>query len=201
MRILSLDASTTTIGLAVIDYGDDLIPKLIHVEYFKPPQDIDIFEKLSKVRQFIFNKIEEFKPDQIALEDIVLFMKGKSTAATISSLAVLNRTVGLAVYDKLGKSPVLLNVLKIRHKIKFGKKLPAKEEIPELVAQILNISFPYQYNKKGKAIPENLDMADSIAVGLALFKINTTIEKPKKTRKLKSTVETKETKIKKPKTT
>ncbi len=44
-------------------------------------------------------------------------------------------------------------------------------------------------------------MADSIAVGLALFKINTTIEKPKKTRKLKSTVETKETKIKKPKTT
>jgi hypothetical protein len=54
----------------------------------------------------------------------------------------------------------------IRHGLKINKLLPKKEEIPELVAKHLGITFPYQLNKKGKIKIENYDMADGIAVAL-----------------------------------
>lgn len=176
-RIVGFDASTSTIGVAVIDYkiGQcDQVPqvKLIHNEFFKPPKKGTIFEILNKTREYITTVITDFKPDSIALEDIILFMKGHSTAKTISKLAVLNRTVGLAIYNS-GIEPELLNVMKIRHAIKLDKKLPSKESIPDLAAHHLGIdSFPYQMNKKNKPIIENYDMADAMAVALASIHIN-----------------------------
>lgn len=171
MRILSLDASTSTIGLAVIDYTSFGNMKLVHCEYYKPPKKGNIFERLAQVREYIYSQLDKYSPDHVALEDIILFMKNRSTATTVSGLAVLNRTVGLAVYNYSGQPPELLNVLKIRHAIKLTKDLPAKEEIPNLVSKHLGIEFPWKYNKKGKLVDENYDVADAIAVGLAGIKI------------------------------
>lgn len=185
-RVMGLDASTSTIGLSIIDYEDGYV-SLHHVEYFKPDKKGTIFERLSGVRKFITERLDKFKPDDVALEDIILFMKGHSTAKTISALSILNRTVGLAVYDA-GYTPHLLNIMSIRHKIKDGKKLPAKAEIPELVAKILNIKFPYVLNKKKEMAVENEDMADSIAVALAFIKGAKRVEKkPKSASKKKKT--------------
>ena len=167
MRIMGLDASTSTIGLAIIEASE---LKLIHYEYYKPSKKEDIFHKLQEVRKFISTKINEFKPDLVALEDIILFMKGHSTAKTISGLAVLNRTVGLAVLDYLGQAPYLMNVMSIRSLIKIDKKAPKKEEVPDVVAKHLNIDFPYLLNKKGKILNENYDMADAMAAAIALHK-------------------------------
>lgn len=180
--ILSFDASTTTIGISVINYEpmvsfNKANPKLIYHDFFKPPKDGDIFERLAVVRNFVFEKLEKYNPDDVALEDIILFMKGHSTAKTVSSLAVLNRTVGLAIFNHAGHSPHLLNVMKIRHALKKDKELPPKETIPELVAEHLSIEFPWRFNKKEKVIVENYDVADAIAVGLAFIKLNA-VEKP-----------------------
>lgn len=171
MIIVGLDASTKTIGFCVLEIIDSKI-NLRHLEHFSPPKKGNIFERLNKVREYIFDKLEQFKPDKVILEDVVLFMAGRSTAKTITSLAILNRTVGLAVMNKMGEAPELLNVMSIRHSIKKNKKLPAKEEIPELVAEILDIDFPWVYNKKGQVAPESYDQADSIAVALAWIKKN-----------------------------
>lgn len=185
MRLLSLDASTTTVGLAVFDYTNFADKQLIHCEYYKPAKKGHIFERLAKVRDYIYSKMDTYHPDEVALEDIILFMKGHSTATTVSSLAVLNRTVGLAVYNHSGKPPELLNVMKIRHALKLYKTLPAKEEIPNLVAHHLKIDFPWILNKKEKPIVENYDMADAMAVGLASIKIKDVDLKPKKSSKKK----------------
>jgi hypothetical protein len=93
-------------------------------------------------------------------------MQGKSTAKTIITLTTFNRMVCLAAYDYLQKSPELFSVMTIRHGLKLNKTLPKKEEMPELVAQHLGITFPYQLNKKGKVKEENFDMADGMAVAL-----------------------------------
>lgn len=169
-RILGLDASTTTIGLSVVDY-DDTNKILVQAEFYKPNKKVPILESLAMVRAWIQEKVNQYKPDDVALEDIILFMKGKSNAKTITSLAVLNRTVGLAAFEALKKPITLYNVTKIRHAIKPTKKLPPKEDIPELVAQILKISFPYILDKKGKITVENFDVADSIACSLAFIVI------------------------------
>jgi Holliday junction resolvasome RuvABC endonuclease subunit len=186
-RILGLDASTKTIGLSIIDEIDGYMT-LSHLEHFHPPKDGDIFERLAIVRKFIIDKIDEFKPTDIALEDIILFMKNKSSAQTIRALAILNRTVGLAIYNYTGKSPNLLSVMKVRHAIKLTNVFPSKDDIPELVAKILNIKFPYILDKdgsyavhkrgknKGKYIEQNFDRADSIAVAIAFIKVQQQIE-------------------------
>lgn len=172
-RVLGLDASTNTIGICVLDYTLDGHFEIVVSNYYKPPKKGHPIERLAITKQAIEKVIEVYKPDFIALEDIILFMKGKSTAKTTTSLAALNRTVGLAAYDKTQNPPTLLNVLTIRHAIKIDQ-VPDKEKIPETVAKRLNINFSWILNKNGKPIPENYDVADGIAVALAyaLLSIN-----------------------------
>jgi len=170
---MGLDASTTTIGLSVLKYDDGYL-SLDHVEYYKPPKEGNIFERLNAVREFIISKIDELQPTDIAIEDIIQYMP-KSTAATIIALARLNLTVCMAIYNKTGSPPTLLDVNKIRRAIKLEKLQPKKEQIPDVVCAHLGISFPYVYKKqgknKGKFAPESYDMADSIAVALCYYKL------------------------------
>ncbi len=195
-----MDASTATIGLCIVDYCDDKA-KLKHQEYYKPPTKGNLFERLAAVRLYIQEKIDEFKPDDLAIEDIALYMK-LSTARTLATLAVLNRTVGLAIYNKTEKAPYLYNAMRIRHAIKLDKDLPSKEEIPELVAKMLNFKFPYEYRKKrdGSEIlkDEVSDMADAIAVALCHIKMDRAgiadelqIKKKKKKKRTKKKVKKK----------
>ena len=90
----------------------------------------------------------------------------KSTATTVVVLTTFNRMVCTAIYDYLKDYPVLLNVMPIRHGLKLDKDLPKKEDMPELVAKHLGITFPYEHNKKGNIKVESYDKADGIAVAL-----------------------------------
>lgn len=176
MKILGIDASTTTIGICILNIETDP-PTIQHIDYYKPrgkgkvntnnPQIL--FSILSNVRKFISNIIKEHNPDIVAIEDIAKFFPKKSSAQTITLLTALNRTVGTAAFD-LNKCPQLLNILQIRHKIKLEKKIPEKEKVPEVLSVRLGIPFPYVYNK-GRLIDENYDMADALAVALTAFYI------------------------------
>jgi Holliday junction resolvasome RuvABC endonuclease subunit len=183
--ILGLDASSTTIGISIIKVDDPLkidwtnLPlglkveglELVHSEYYKPPKKGNIFVRLQAVRNFIQQLAKKWNPDIVVLEEILLYMPNKSTAKTISTLAILNRTVGLAILDQLERPPELLSVNKIRHATKLGKKQTQKEDVPELVAGILGIEFPWEFNRKDKPKVENYDRADGINVALAWIKI------------------------------
>ena len=130
---------------------------------------------LHNVREMVIEKYNKFMPDVVAIEDIIKYMPKKSSAQTTILLGIVNRTVGLAIYEMTNKPPELLNVMTIRHKLKFDKKLPPKEEMPDVVAKHLNVDFPYytKTTKKGKTtiLPHTYDVADAIAVGLAYIKI------------------------------
>lgn len=182
--ILGLDISTTTIGISTINKSIQTGKiALSNVEYFKPPKDGSIFERLIKVKEFTSDLLKRFEPDVVVIEDYARFMAGSSGAATIIPLAIFNTTIGLTVYEATGKEPILMNVNTIRKWIKTGEERLAKEEIPEAVAHHLKIDFPYEMTKKGKIATENYDMADSIAVALAYLKsVEPKIVKPKKSR-------------------
>lgn len=162
---MGIDASTTTVAVSVIEMSDT--NRIMHQSHFKPNKKNGLFSMLAGVKKFISDIIDKFNPDEVVLEDIVQFMKGASGAKTIIALAVINRMIGFAVYEKTGKEPVLLNVLKIRHSIKKDKILPKKEDIPDLVCEILCFDFPWKYDKKGKPRVENYDEGDAIAVALS----------------------------------
>ena len=188
--IVSFDVSSTTIGFGVLE-TDGYKINYIKSGYYKPIHSGSIIEDLIETRKEISKIINDSKPDIICIEDIIKFMKGKSTADTIIKLTSFNRMICLLAYDYLNEYPKLFNVLSIRHGLKENKILPKKEDMPALVSKHLGITFPYEYNKKGKSKVENEDVADGIAVGLYYAFVLTgkcklpKIKKPKSEKKLK----------------
>jgi len=164
-RILSFDASSSTVGWCVLDDHNGK-PHLIECGYFKPLKKGGTFERLKDLKTKTIEIIEKYQPDDIAIEEIMKFLAGGSTASTIISLATVNRTAGLACYEHTGNEPTLCSVMAIRHKLKFDKVFPKKNEIPALVEKHLGITLPIIKGKKGQIKPETYDIADACAVAL-----------------------------------
>ncbi|MCK9567713.1 hypothetical protein M0R72_02035 [Candidatus Pacearchaeota archaeon] len=178
---MGLDASTSTIGIAIIDYQDGYCPILVYHNYYKPDKTNGMLDMLYKAREHILKLFGKYKVQEFVIEDYIKFMKGASSANTVIPLAILNMTLRLAILD-LGITPEALNVLKIRHTLKLTKILPKKEDIPELVAQHLGFPYPWLYktNRRTKLqqiMEESYDVADSIAVALTWAKLQTTPKK------------------------
>jgi Holliday junction resolvasome RuvABC endonuclease subunit len=166
-KVLGFDVSSTTIGYCVLEV-DQSTGKVdfVFAGYLKPIKKGTIIERIVDTRNEIMDILDKVKPDYIGIEDIIQFMQGKSTAQTIITLTTFNRMIGLLAHDYLKKSPELFSVMTIRHGLKVGKVLPKKEDMPELVAKHLGITFPYEYNKKGNVKVESFDKADGVAVAL-----------------------------------
>lgn len=169
-RVLGFDISSSTIGYCVLDIDDNNNINFIKSGYHKPIKKGTIIERIVDTRNIVRDIIYLYKPDYIGIEDIIQFMQGKSTAKTIIMLTTFNRMIGLCAFDHLQRSPELFSVMTIRHGLKLGKALPKKEDMPELVAKHLGITFPYERSAKGKkkgaVKTESYDMADGVAVAL-----------------------------------
>jgi Holliday junction resolvasome RuvABC endonuclease subunit len=144
---------------------------LVHSEYYKPPptKKVSLFESLSQTKAYILDVVNNWSPDKVVIEDISEYMGNRSTSKTIIKLAVYNRTVGLAVFEEINEVPLLINVNTVRSILrpKGYKGRLAKEDVPDVVAAIMKIDFPYVFKKSGKVADESCDMADAMAVALA----------------------------------
>jgi Holliday junction resolvasome RuvABC endonuclease subunit len=169
--ILGFDISSSTIGYCILKLDENIgTITFIKADYLKPIKKGSIVERIVDTRNKIQKIIDQEDPDCIGIEDIIQFMKGKSTAKTIIMLTTFNRMICLLAQDflqtKNNTSPELFSVMSIRHGLKIDKIFPKKEDMPELVAKHLGITFPYEQGKKGKIKIENYDKADGIAVAL-----------------------------------
>lgn len=181
-KILGIDCSSTTIGCCVLHIDDNNNISCQDLIYIKPNKKGNLIERLYETREELKKYIEKIQPDEIVVEEIISFIKGKSTAQTIIMLTTFNRMACLLAYDFLKKSPQLFNVLSIRHGIKLSPTLPKKEEIPDILEKRLNFKFPFILDKKNKIKAESYDMADAGAVTLyyALKLTDNLYKKPKK---------------------
>lgn len=181
MRVMGLDASTTTVGIAIIDDKDDCF-HLVYLNHYSPHDFGESeLDRLRNTKAHVLSLIDGYSVDQLAIEEFIQFLKGGSGAKTIIPLALMNRTLCLGYYEKYNKLPDILSVLKIRHTLKRSKQLPKKEDMPDLVASYLAIDFPWieKINRKKEVvkIPENYDRADAIAVALtSLYEYRRSIE-------------------------
>jgi Holliday junction resolvasome RuvABC endonuclease subunit len=169
MRILGFDVSSTTLAFALFECTEaGGSPKLLECSYIKPIKKGTIIDRLASTRDQVRAIIERLKPDHIAIENIIEYMPGRSTARTVITLAVFNRMVGLLAYDFLGRSPELINVLAIRNAMKKMAgliKVPQKEDLPALLEKcVLTKKWEWEINRNGKPKPTNFDRSDAIAV-------------------------------------
>lgn len=165
MRIMGFDVSSSTVGWAVLDVTKQGI-KYHQSGWFKPSKKGHVFANLTDLQTQILTLLQHHRPDKIAIEDLVQYMPKMSSAATIIKLAIYNRLVGLTAFEFLQAPPELYSVMAIRHGIKLNKQLPAKEDIPVLVEQRLQIKLTTQFKKTGSVRPEKFDEADAIACAL-----------------------------------
>ena len=175
MRILGFDVSSTCIGYAVVDFHP-ATKEMQYVDsgYLKPDKKIkNILLQLKDTRDKIEEIITEYEPEEIAIEDIIQFMQGKSTAKTIIKLTSFNRMIGLLCLDLLDQAPTMHNVNSIRSSVRkhlvttsgYNKEGKIdKEELPELIAQIFHIQFPWEHKKTGTLKMENYDRSDAMCV-------------------------------------
>jgi len=169
-KVLGFDVSSSCIGWGLLEIDNANNIKYLDSGLIKPTKDGSILERLHGTRDLVEVVIKKYKPDHIGIEDIISFIRNKSTAATIITLAVFNRMVGLLSMDLTGNAPSLFSVLDIRHGLKLNSTFPKKEDMPELVAHHLGIKFPYIYinrgKTKGKVHITSYDRADGLAVAL-----------------------------------
>jgi len=185
-RIMGWDVSSATVGWCVLDVDEDgKNVKFIKCSYFKPIKKGSTLDRLKHTQDKVQSILEEYKPDEIAIEEITKFMPHLSSAQTIITLAIFNRVVGLTCLNYLKKSPEMFSVMAMRHGLKLTSELPKKEDMPSLVETYMNIKFPFEINKNGKIKNESYDMADACIVGMYYaFKLSHRLDSIKRARDL-----------------
>jgi len=168
--ILGLDCSSSTIGWGLIGYKPDKTFALLAHGHIKPlDSKHDFMKRLSNVFDSISALCEEFKPSVVAVEDILMYVRGSSSARTITILAAFNRVAALAAFRCVGKLH-LYDVHNIRKIIKIAynlKHTPDKEQMPDLIRTYLEPQFSDILKPKGGVADTTRDEADGIAVAWA----------------------------------
>ena len=177
--VLGIDISTSITGFAVAADGQLLHYSSIDLRKYKGP-----FDKANALKEYIEDLFENYQLDQehsigwgtsdhpithIYIEQpLHMFMKGKSSAKTLSTLMTFNGIVSWLVYELFEIEPQYIAATSARKhcgiKVKRGEK--AKEVVLKHLLEHEK-AFNVEYTKFGNPKPESYDRADAIVVARA----------------------------------
>lgn len=167
--ILSLDVSTSCIGLAIFDDNE----KLMSLNYVKLKGD-GLFQKYDEFVSFMKeNEFHKFLIKEVAVEEPLKAFKGKFTNAdTIQKLAQMNAMISLWCYQTYELEPTYYNVQTARKNAFPDLKLPQKETNKKLKVWEKVVEAEPQINwiyskRTAQLAKENFDMSDAYTVGKA----------------------------------
>lgn len=181
--ILGVDISTSITGFAVI--ADDQIVYYGAVDLRKYK---DIFEKTNVIKEKILDLFEMYQcnnddtnrmgPAVYPIEHIYIeqslhmFMGGKSSAKTLSTLTRFNGVVSWLLYEMFEIKPKFIGASSARKQA--GIKVPRGQKAKQVVLQHLldnEPAFKIEYTKHGNPKPESYDLADAIVIAKAGWEI------------------------------
>ena len=164
--ILGLDISTSITGYAIVD-EDGKIVEVGNWDTRNKNKFPDLFSKAL----YIKNKLKEldYPIDHVFIEPALnMFMMGRSSSHTISTLTKFNGIVSWMCYEEFGVKPEYIPAISARKKcgitVKRGQK--AKEVV---IAFLLDNEplFRVEYTKSGNPKPYCYDEADSLIIAKA----------------------------------
>lgn len=171
LSVLGLDCSSSTVGWGLITLRDNQ-PLLLAHGHIKPlDSKYNIFVRLQDVYEKIGDLCQEINPTHLVIEDIVFHMQGRSSANTITTLAIFNRMAGTSIYTHTGITPELFAVGTIRRLIReahpdVDPKFK-KEDIPDIIRAHLEPKFVDIINRNNNISSETYDESDGIAAAWA----------------------------------
>ena len=178
--ILGVDISTSITGFAVVADGQLVYYDSIDLRKYK-----NIFDKTIAIKEKLLDIYEmyqcnnddaaagfgssEFPIEQIYIEQSLhMFMGGKSSAKTLSTLTRFNGIVSWLVFELFEIRPEFIGATSARKQA--GIKVPRGQKAKQVVLEhLLNTepAFHIEYTKHGNPKPESYDRADAIVIAKA----------------------------------
>lgn len=193
MTILGVDISTSITGFAVVADGVlvyyDSIDLRKHKGFFA--KTLVIKEKILDIYEMyqcnnepgVMTGDSAYPIEHIYIEQSLhMFMGGKSSAKTLSTLTRFNGVVSWLLYELFEIEPQFVGASTARKHA--GIKVPRGQKAKEVVLKFLldnEPTFKIDYTKHGNPKPESYDRADAIIVARAGYKIEQQAEKTKDT--------------------
>jgi hypothetical protein len=184
--ILGIDISTSITGFAIV--GDE---QLLHYSYVDLRKHKGQFAKAEAFREYITDLFEnyqlnnesflgasKFPIEHIYIEQpLHMFMKGKSSAQTLSTLMTFNGIASWLIYELFEIEPEYISASSARKKA--GIRVPRGEKAKEVVLKHLlknEAAFNIEQTRYGNPSPGSYDMADAIVIAKAGYTLERTKE-------------------------
>jgi len=149
MRVLAIDPAIRNTGYAVLE-GDSRQPRLLAYDVISIPDRLPQSAALSAVRTHLGHLIEQFSPDEVAVEGIIYVQSHKtaiSMGAARAAALIAAADRGLSVYEYAPK--------RVKQAV-VGKGTADKQQVAFMVRALLGLSETPPH-----------DAADAIAIALA----------------------------------
>jgi hypothetical protein len=186
-KVLGLDVSTRTIGIALFDIQNIELLELTHISPTPKPKVEDKIEELILKSNIFRQKLEGYVGMGIKYVVIEEPLLNSNNVYTVGTLMRFNTLVCKEVYDVLGVVPQFISTYNSRKFafpelvqendkgkfVLFGglpKTIDKKNVIWDLVAK-REPQINWQYTKNNTLKKENFDMTDSYACALGYMKM------------------------------
>jgi hypothetical protein len=186
-KVLGLDVSTRTIGVALFDIQTKELLELTHISPTPKPKVEDKIEELILKSGIFRKKLEDYVGLGIINVVIEEPLLNSNNVYTVGTLMRFNTLICKEVYDVLGVVPEFIStynsrkfafpeLVKQNDKGKFvlfgglPKDTDKKVVIWDLVAKIES-QITWQYTKNNTLKKENYDMTDAYTCALGLMKM------------------------------
>ena len=176
--ILGVDISTSITGFAIVTDNVLVYYDSIDLRKYKGffAKTIAIKEKLMDIYEMYqldndskLTGDSEFPIEHIYIEQSLhMFMGGKSSAKTLSTLTRFNGVVAWLLFELFEIEPEFIGASTARKTV--GIRVPRGEKAKQVVLKYLldnESTFKIQYTSKGNPKPESFDRADAIIVARA----------------------------------
>jgi len=152
MIILGIDPGTTIMGYGLIDQSGKN-PVLLHLGVIELYKIEDHYDRLKHIFDRVLAIIDEYKPDEMALEAPFY---GKN----VQSMLKLGRAQGVAMSAALHRSIPIYEYAPRKIKLSItGNGNASKEQVAGLLQHMLNMD----------ELPKNLDATDGLAAAVCHF--------------------------------
>jgi len=185
-KVLGLDVSTRTIGVALFDIDSKHLLQLTHVSPLPKPKVENKIEELLVKSGIFRSKLEEYRDIGITKVIIEEPLLNSNNVYTVGTLMRYNTLICKEVYDVLGVVPEFISTYNSRkfafpHLVQkndknkfvlfggFPKNVDKKEIIWEQVSK-REPQITWQYTKNNTPKKENFDMADAYTCVLGYMK-------------------------------
>jgi hypothetical protein len=179
--VIGFDISTSITGVALIAEGE-----LIYYDSFDLRKYKDVFEKTVAFKEKLLDLYEMYQLDNevhfgnsdypiehIYIEQSLhMFMGGKSSAKTLSTLTRFNGIASWLIYELFEIKPKFIGASSARKHA--GIKVPRGQKAKQVALEHLlknEPAFKIEYTRYGNPKPESYDRADAIVVAKAGYNL------------------------------